>query len=46
VGNNLISTDTLISGGITLLGAVKIEHRRSRFVGNAAPIPPEVEKGF
>jgi len=31
---------------IKFLGAVKIEHSRSRFMSDATPMPPEVEKGF
>jgi len=42
VGNNLIFADTLISGGIALFGTIKIEHRRSGFVSDAALILPEV----
>lgn len=46
VGSRRIFADTVISGGIAWRSAVRMEHRRSGFDNNAAPMPECVEKGL
>lgn len=46
VGKRRIFADTVISGGSSLRNAVKIAHKRSGLVSNAAPMPECVLNGL